>query len=116
MSVAAEMPTYVVGWDEGDFIMPLAATLTKANADRIVVEVVEGLVQEARKRWEDRFKEEPEIRPFDADQIREEARQRVAITNWEVPFVETDRPVDPRVREIAIECEDEYGGGELFLP
>lgn len=103
--------TYIVGWDEGDMVMPLAATLTKARADQLVTEIEDHLVGEARRRWEVARREDPGIRPFDEDAVRDSAS--IEVTAWDLPFIPTEDPTDPAVFELAVKHIDEFDG-ELF--
>lgn len=112
----ARLTTYIVGWDEGDFIMPIAATLTHARAEKIVEEVLDHLVEEGERRWKAMFEEDEEIRPYDPEDVRDRASERVAIAPWDVPFVGTEEAIDPHVFRLTIEFEEDHLDGELFRP
>ena len=112
----ARLPTYVVAFDEDEYIFPLAATLTKERADGLVIEIVEHLVEEARRRWKIAWEDDHEIRHFDEERVREEALERVVIANWDMPFAEKEAPTDPHIFELAVEFEEEHMDGDLFRP
>lgn len=112
----ARLPTYIVALDADEYIYPLAATLTKARADRLVAEIVDHFVEEARRRWKILFDDDPEgVRPFDEDATRKEAGDRIVIANWDVPFVESESPTDPHVFKLAVQHEEDHFDGDLFL-
>lgn len=107
----ARLRTYLVAYDEGDYSMPVAACLDKKTAERIEQECIDHLFGIRKKRWLDRFDDDPaSVLPFHDEDERELCEERVKVVGWDVPFCQVDEATDPHVFEALTTALELYDG------